>query len=276
MHLTRWGPPPSESVPPVFLLHGYQDTGDTFQFMVDAFGAEWPLVAPDWRGFGRSQWAGNGYWFSDYVADLDALLDELSPGVPARLVGHSMGGNIAGVYAGVRPERVRCLANLEGLGLPRFSPSQAPALLRKWLDQVKAPPLLKDYDSYEQLARIIDFRYPRFGAARADFVAHKWARLDAAGRVHLLGDPRHRWVTPTLYKREDAEAIWRKITAPVLLLLGGESEYLDKLGVDGTEAAFRALFSRLDIGRVPGAGHMLHIEKPDLVATLVEIFLSAH
>ena len=276
MHLTCWGPPPSEAAVPVFLLHGWQDTGETFQFMVDALSSEWPLVAPDWRGFGRSQWTGNGYWFCDYVADLDALMDDLSPGAPARLVGHSMGGNIACVYAGVRPERVRCLATLEGFGLPRLPPSQAPEQLCKWLDQVKAPPLPKDYDSYEQLASVIKFRFPRFSAAQADFVSRKWARLTAGGRVQLLGDPRHRWISPAGYRREDTEAMWRQIKAPVLLLLGGESEHLDKLGVDGTEAAIRALFSRLDIARVPGAGHMLHIEKPDHVAMLVETFLSTH
>ena len=122
----------------MFLLHGWQDTGDTFQFMVDAFEQDWPLAALDWRGFGRSEWPQDGYWFPDYLADLDALLDQLSPAAPACLVGHSMGGNIAALYAGMRPERVRCVVNLEGFGLPRTSPEQAPARLRKWLDQVKA------------------------------------------------------------------------------------------------------------------------------------------
>jgi pimeloyl-ACP methyl ester carboxylesterase len=276
MHLTRWGPPPSASVPPVFLLHGWQDTGDTFQFMVDAFRQEWPLVALDWRGFGRSQWATDGYWFPDYLADLDAVLNDLSPGIAARLVGHSMGGNIASLYAGIRPERVRCIANLEGVGLPRSSPAQAPALLAKWLDQVKAAPLLKNYDSFEQLASIIAFRYPRFSAAQAAFVARAWGRLEADGRVHLLGDARHRWVNPVLYKREDAEAIWRKMTAPLLMLLGGDSEHPSRLGVDGTEAGLRAAFPHIEVAHIPGAGHMLHIEKPELVATLVENFLSTH
>ena len=130
MHLTRWGPEPSGSVPPVFLLHGWLDCGETFQFMVDALRRDWPLVALDWRGFGRSEWPQQGYWFPDYLGDLDAVLDQLSPAAPARLVGHSMGGNIACSYAGVRPERVRCVVNLEGFGLARTSPAQAPARMR--------------------------------------------------------------------------------------------------------------------------------------------------
>ena len=276
MHLTRWGPEPSESESPIVLLHGWLDAGETFQFMVDAFERNRPVAALDWRGFGRSEWPQQGYWFPDYLGDLDAVLDQLSPAVPARIVGHSMGGNIACSYAGIRPERVRCVVNLEGFGLQRTSASQAPARMRKWLDQLKTPALRKDYASFEELAGIIRFRYPRFSPAQAAFVAAAWGRLDAGGRVRLAGDPRHHWVNPILYKREDTEACWRELRAPLLMLLGELSEFLPKLGVDGTPEAFRAIFPHMEIARVAGAGHMLHIERPDLVAPLVESFLDAH
>jgi pimeloyl-ACP methyl ester carboxylesterase len=187
-----------------------------------------------------------------------------------------MGGNIASLYAGLRPDRVRCVVNLEGFGLPRNSPEQAPLQLRKWLDQIKAVPPLKDYESFAQLASIIRFRYPRFTETQAAFVAQAWGRLDADGRVRLWGDSRHRWVNPIPYRREEAEACWREIRAPMLMLLGDESEFIAKLGADGTEAAFRAIMPGTEIARVAGAGHMLHIEKPELVAPLVENFLSAH
>ena len=276
IHLTRWGPPPSESVWPVFLLHGWLDAGDTFQFMVDALERDRPLVALDWRGFGRSEWSADGYWFPDYLGDLDALLEHLSPGVPARLVGHSMGGNIATVYAGVRPERVHCVVNLEGMGLPRTSPGLAPARLRKWLDQLKPQAGRKDYASFEELAAVIRFRYPRFSDAQAAFVAGAWGKLDPGGRVRLAGDPRHHRVNPVLYKREDAEACWHEVRAPLLMILGEESDHMAKLGADGTEAAFRAIFPHIEFARIAGAGHMLHIERPDLVAPLVERFLDTH
>jgi pimeloyl-ACP methyl ester carboxylesterase len=276
IQLTRWGPPPSATAAPVFLLHGWQDCADTFQFMVDGFTDDRPLVALDWRGFGRSEWSGDGYWFADYIADLEALLDLLSPGVPARLVGHSMGGNIAALYAGLRPGRVSCVVNLEGFGMERASSEQAPAQLRKWLDQVRVPPTTKDYESFEQLASLIAFRYPRFSAAQADFVARAWGEMRPDGRVHLLGDPRHRWINPLVYRREDAEFIWRGLRAPMLLLLGDASEYLPRLGADGSEEILRRNFPGVEIARVPGGGHMLHIERADLVASLVESFLSAH
>ena len=103
-HVTRWT---GEDPEPLMLLHGWMDTGDTFQFLVDAMPTRHTFVAPDWRGFGRSEWPADGYWFPDYYGDLDALLDRFSPDAPVTLIGHSMGGNIATLYAGIRPERVR-------------------------------------------------------------------------------------------------------------------------------------------------------------------------
>jgi pimeloyl-ACP methyl ester carboxylesterase len=276
IHFRRWGPAPSSAAPLVLLLHGWQDTGDTFQFLVDAFKREWPLAASDWRGFGRSGWSQDGYWFPDYLADLDALLDIASPQEPVMLVGHSMGGNVACLYAGVRPGRVRALVNLEGFGLPRTSPEQAPAQYAKWLDQVKSVPPLKDYDSFEQLAGIIRSRYPRFGAIKSDFVARAWARVADDGRLRLMGDSRHRWVNPTLYKRDDADACWRAIKAPTLLAIGSQSNFVERLGKDGSDEALRALLPGLEIARIAGAGHMMHIEQPEALAKLIEDFLSRH
>jgi hypothetical protein len=105
----------------------------------------------------------------------------------------------------------------------------------------------KDYASFEELAGIIRFRYPRFSAAQAAFVAAAWGKLDDDGRVRLAGDPRHHWVNPVLYKREDAEACWRELRAPLLMLVGEESDHLEKLGADGTPAAFRRYFRTLNL-----------------------------
>jgi pimeloyl-ACP methyl ester carboxylesterase len=263
-------------VSPVFLLHGWLDAGETFQFLVDAFRNDWPVVAPDWRGFGRSEWPQEGYGFPDYLGDFDALMDQISPIVPAYIVGHSMGGNIANLYAGLRPERARCVVNLEGFGLPRTSAQDAPKRMRKWLDQIKKPAVEKNYNSFEQLTAVIQYRYPRFSPAAAAFVARVWGVPDEDDRVRLAADPRHHWVNPILYKREDAEAIWLEIQAPLLMMMGEESEYLKRLGDDGTIEALERQHPGVQLASIAGAGHMLHIERPDLVAPLVEAFLSAH
>jgi pimeloyl-ACP methyl ester carboxylesterase len=276
IHARRWGPEPAAGEPPIVLLHGFQDTGDTFQFLVDALERERALIALDWRGFGRSGWAAESYWFPDYLADLDQALDALSPGEPVHLIGHSMGGNVASLYAGLRPQRVRSIVNLEGFGLPRVPSERAPARLIEWLDEIKSVPPPKSYPSFDDLAAIIRMRYPRFGDARSRFIAEAWGRLEGDGRVHLLGDTRHRWVNPTLYRREEAEAMWRRIRAPMLMVLGEESKFLQTLGADGTDAVWRALVPEIEIVHLAEAGHMLHIERPEAVAPLVERFLDRH
>jgi pimeloyl-ACP methyl ester carboxylesterase len=276
LHVTRWGPPPAVGESPICMLHGFLDAGGTFQFLVDALKQDWPVLAVDWRGFGLSQWAADGYLFHDYIADLDELLEQVSPFAPARLLGHSMGGNIACLYAGVRPERVRCIVNLEGFGLPRTSPQESPQRMRRWLEQIKRPTQERSYNSFEQLAAVLRFRNSRFSPAVAAYVAQVWGTAEADGRVRLAADPRHNWVTPTVYRREDAEATWAQIRSPMLMLLGEQSDYLKRLGEDGTIAGLQRIFPGVAIASVPDTGHMLHIDRPDLVAPLVEAFLEAN
>jgi pimeloyl-ACP methyl ester carboxylesterase len=269
-HLTRWGP---ESDDPVVLLHGWADTADTFQFLVDALDRDWPLAAFDWRGFGRSGWQADGYWFPDYFADLDQLLDLLCPHGPARLVGHSMGGNIALLYAGIRPERVRRVASLEGFGLPRTAPEAAPGRFREWLQQLREPPSFGGFSGVEELAGQLLRRNPRLGAARASFVAHSWAAPAAGGTVRMRADPAHKRVNPYRHLRDDAEACWRQVVAPALLVLAAESDYRARLGADADPERLRAAFPHIRVEVLADAGHMMHHERPEAVAALLEAFL---
>ena len=196
------------------LLHGFMDCGATFQFVVDALTDGRAVVAPDWRGFGRSAWTPDGYWFPDYFADLEAWLDEWCPGEPADVVGHSMGGNIALMFAGLRPERVRRLVTLEGFGLPGTRPSMAPARYRDWLDGLRAPEPATIFPGLEALAAVLRKRNPRLTPERAEFVAVCWSEALPDGRVRLRFDPAHKRVNPVLYRREEAEACWREVRAP--------------------------------------------------------------
>lgn len=272
-HVVRWGP---ESDDPLVMLHGFADTADTFQFLVDALERDWPLVSFDWRGFGRTGWARDGYWFPDYFADLDALLDVLCPRGPARLAGHSMGGNIALIYAGIRPQRIRAIVDLEGFGLPRTETSQSPARMARWLDQLREPPAASEFDSLESLAALLCRRNPRLPPERADFIARSWAQRTPDGHVRLTADPAHKRVNPYLYRRDEAEAAWRCIKAPVLLVLAGQSEYLPRLGGDGEHERFKGAIAHLRLEVLPNVGHMMHHEDPVSVARLVEAFLIEH
>src|SRR4029078_641009 len=121
----------------------------------DAFAEERHVVALDWRGFGASETPqADTYFFAEYLGDLEIVLDALvgSARPPIDLLGHSMGGNVAMLYSGVRPDKVRRLVNLEGFGMPRSRPDRAPKRLAFWLVGLKKEETLRPYDSLEAVA----------------------------------------------------------------------------------------------------------------------------
>jgi pimeloyl-ACP methyl ester carboxylesterase len=269
-HVTRW--PGIDERGLVVLLHGWMDTGDTFQFLVDAMSDRHTFVAPDLRGFGRTEWPEDGYWFPDYYGDLDALLDLWSPDAPVTIVGHSMGGNIATLYAGIRPERVGRVVCIEGFGLPRTQPEQAPGRFREWLKELRHEHRLATFPSLEAFAHLLARRNPRLTPERARFIAQSWTR-PVDGGVQVLGDPRHKRVNAVLYRREEAEACWREVVAPVLYVVAAQSEFLSRLGEDGRPERMSSIIRRLEPCVIEDASHMLHHERPAELARAIEAFL---
>jgi pimeloyl-ACP methyl ester carboxylesterase len=270
-HVRTWG---EQAHPKLVLLHGWMDVSASFQFLVDALTHAWYVIAPDWRGFGLSEWASAGYWFPDYIADLDVLLRELAAEEPVHLVGHSMGGNVAGLYAGTRPSRVATLALLEGFGLPRTQAAAAPDRYDKWLTEIADPPGFKPYASFEEVEARLRQNNPRLTPARAQFLAPHWAKQLASGQVVLRSDPAHKMVNPVLYRVEEALACWERITAPVLWVWG-DGEWLRKW-LRGNAADLeqrRAAFRNLTEHTIKDAGHMMHQDQPEELARVLEAFL---
>ncbi|MDH3373610.1 MAG: alpha/beta hydrolase [Gammaproteobacteria bacterium] len=260
--VSEWG---SKQDPLLVYLHGWGDTGSTFQFVVDKLRRNWFVIAPDWRGFGKSSGGAAAYWFPDYLADLDYLLNLYSPQEPVRLIGHSMGGNIAGLYAGVIPERVAGIVNLEGFGLPDTSAAEAPARYRSWIERGRERPEFSVRESFDALAKKIRRNAPGMSPAQAEFVAREWAEEQADGRIRLRADPAHKLLNPVLYRRAEAEACWGNVTAAVLLIAGRRSRFA---------AATTMPFPRQTTAHIDQAGHMLHFEQPAAVARLIEEFFA--
>lgn len=268
--MRHWGPP---SAPRLFLLHGWMDASASFQFLVDALSREWHVIAPDWRGFGLSARHNGPYWFPDYSADLDALLDHYSPGEPARLVGHSMGGNIACLYAGARPQRVARLATLEGFGLRASEPDQAPARLATWLDQLKSGARFRDYADRAEFSQRLMRDNPRLKAAQAVFLAEQFTEPSADGRYRYTADPFHKLVSPVLYRLEEAQACWRAISAPVLWVAARDSYIMKAFEGQETDYAARlACFRAVREVVMENCGHMMHHDQPQRLAGILETF----
>ena len=270
-HVRHWRGDPARRM---VLLHGWMDVSASFQFLVDALAADWDAYAPDWRGYGLSAWSGaDSYWFPDYMGDLDALLDRIQPGEPVNLVGHSLGANVAGLYAGVRPARVAKFVNLEGFGMPATRPEQAAKRYARWMDELRVAPTLRTYPSFAALADRMQRNNSRLTRERAEFLARHWGNENAQGVV-LRSDPAHKLVNATLYRLDEAQACWKQVTAPVLWVDAAESETLKRIGLSPEEhAARRSAFRDLHYVTVPDAGHMLHHDQPERVARLIERFL---
>jgi pimeloyl-ACP methyl ester carboxylesterase len=262
------------------MLHGWMDVGASFQFVVDALQDERAIVALDWRGFGLSDSSGSdSYWFPDYLGDLDALLDSLSPGAPVDLLGHSMGGNVAMSYAGVRPERIRRLINLEGFGLPETIPEMAPKRLAEWLADLKTPQQLRGYPSLAAVAERLIKTNPRLSAAKAAWLAPHWSRAvdGPAGRQwEILGDPAHKRANPILYRKAEILACWQRIAAPTLWVEGDSTDIGKWWGNRYPRADFDArlaVVEKLTKVTLSDAGHMLHHDQPQALAGHLEAFL---
>lgn len=272
-HVRQWG---YADAPRLFMLHGWMDVSASFQFIVDALERDWCVIAPDWRGFGDTQWSGaQSYWFPDYLADLDALLTQLQPDAPVTLLGHSMGGNVACLYAGIRASRVSKLINLEGLGVAMRPPDESVTRYARWLDELASEPGFNTYASFEAFAVRLTQRNPRLSKARADFLARHWGRESATGEIVLRGDPAHKRVNPIPYRLAEAMACWRHIRADVLWVEGRESGAARRLNLSEQDlVARRQCFASLRCERIADAGHMLHHDQPAVVARLIDDFLA--
>ncbi len=269
--------------PPLVMVHGWMDVGASFQFVVDALRAadgfdRW-VIAPDWRGFGRTESPGtDSYWFPDYLGDLDALVDALCPDSAFDLAGHSMGGNVVMSYAGVRPARVRRLVNLEGFGLPTTKPHHAPRRLSQWLDELQAPQALRDYASLHEVAERLMKNNPLLSADKAAWLAPHWSRLGDDGRWHIQGDPAHKRANPMLYRVDEILETWKLIAAPLLWVEGDRTDISKWWGTRYSKEEFHERLSvvpAVERHTLSPCGHMLHHDQPQALALRLAEFLGA-
>jgi pimeloyl-ACP methyl ester carboxylesterase len=267
----HWGSP---DAPTVFFLHGRMDTSATFQFVVDALKKSWHIIAPDWRGYGASEWLSRPYWFHEYYADLDHLLQHYSKDKPARVVGHSMGANIGSIYAGVRPERVAQLVMLDFLGLKPEKEADATAAMASWLAALRGQPQMRTYPDHASLARRLMLSNPRLDETKATFLSRATSRIRPDGHIELACDPWHKVPSPVPYPVEDAKATWRNIKVPVLMLIADQGYVHQRFGNDPDEYRSRIeCFSQVQITTITDSGHNVQHDQPQQIASALEEFI---
>ncbi len=286
-HVRVWGRP-STARPPLVLLHGWMDVAASWQFVVDTMAGERFIVAPDWRGFGLTAGGGvDNYWMPDYLADLEFLLDHYAgdgeAARPVDLVGHSMGGNVAMHYAGVRPGRIRRLVNLEGFGMPARQPEEAPARYGQWIDELKRLHRgeldLASYSAVDGVARRLMKTNPRLSPDKAQWLASHWsageAQPDGSERWQILGDAAHKIVNANIFRVDETLALYARIAAPTLMVEASDDSlqgwWKNRYTLDEFHRRLASVAS-VRIERLEEAGHMLHHDQPARVARLIEEF----
>ena len=276
-HVLRWGGERAPGRHTVVLLHGFMDAAGTWDLVAPALAARGHRVlALDLRGFGGGARAPSGsyYHFADYVFDVADVIDRLCPEEPVAVVGHSMGGTVATLYAGTFPERVARMVVVEGLGPPDMGPDLAPVRMRAWVDGVRR---VRErgrgrgsFPRAEALRRLA-LNHP---GVQAEVLATRLVHLveerpeEGPDHVTWRSDPLHRTTSPVPFFAKTFAAFARKITCPVLFVSGGPKGFHPD-----DEAERLATFPDLRAVEVADAGHMVHWTRPDALAAHLGDFL---
>jgi pimeloyl-ACP methyl ester carboxylesterase len=205
------------------------------------------------------------------MADLHELIPLV---VRARLsiVGHSLGGAVAGLYAGACPERVSRLALLEGTGLPHAS--GGPSRVAKWLrkrELIRGRPQ-RSYATLEEAALRMREKDPLLRPERALRLAEKGTAPGPDGRLRFKHDPQLTAGRPEAFDPDHAMPFWAKVACPVLIVEGERSD----MRLSEQEGKRRwSSFPSFRHVLVDGAGHMMQRHQPEALAAVLLEFLAA-
>lgn len=272
LHAVDWG---NHDAPPLLLVHGTRDHCRSWDWLAQALRDRFHILAPDLRGHGDSQWAlGGSYAVPDYVYDVDQLLTQRQR-FPVSIVGHSLGGAVSLLYAGLYPDRVRRLVVIEGIW-----PSLAEAERRRarpigtrmggWIDQLRdlsgrAP---RRYAGIEEALARMREENPSLSPEQARHLTVHGVNQNEDGTFSWKFDNYVRALAPYTLAIEDVHALWRRITCPVMLVHGTASWAGDP-SKDG-----RADFLRdVRVEMIEGAGHWVHHDRFEQVRDLIADFL---
>jgi pimeloyl-ACP methyl ester carboxylesterase len=267
-HVIEWSPraPSPSSTRTIVCCHGYLDVGFSYHFVAQHLArAGYRVVAFDWRGHGESAWVGAGgyYHFVDYLFDLAELVKEVAP-EGFHLVGHSMGGTAAGMFAGLRPEGLDRLVLIEGLGPPEMPTEHLPERIGEWMHGVRkvrasSPRGMANLD---EAIRRLRSQHGDLPDELARFIAEKSTRTSEVG-LHFAFDPLHKTRSPMPFRLDQFRALLSRVTAKTLFVAGEKGfktlDHAERLSaIEGAREV-----------EIPGVGHMIHWLAPEALATAI-------
>jgi pimeloyl-ACP methyl ester carboxylesterase len=249
----------TDGKPPILFLHGGSAHAHWWDFTAPMFAGDWHALALDQRGHGDSEWASEwAYGSRHYVEDLEAVIDRWGFGAPV-IVGHSMGGHNAMLYAARPNAKVRAMAVVDST--PDYSERAV-----QFLRMVAGRPARR-FDSLEEACAA--FRLlPRETKATPEVLRHI-----AGFTFRQNGDGKwiHKLDRRTLIREPlDVWDLLPRISCPALVVRAAESFVLDR------EAA-RRMADALPDGRlveIANSYHHVMLDNPDAFANALREFLA--
>jgi pimeloyl-ACP methyl ester carboxylesterase len=264
-----WG---SEGKPALLLVHGALDHARNWDWVARDLCRDYHVYAMDLRGHGNSAWApGATYTVAEHVLDLSALAD-IVQAFPIYVIGHSLGGVIALLYAGIYPNRVKKVVSIEGLGLPASHRVHRPPAekLRTWIEAVRQCEH-RETHAYPNLQAAVN-RMKEANPHLSDEVARHLTlhgtNWNADGSLIWKFDNYARLFPPHGHHLPDMAEVHTHITCPALLFWGTES-----FAGDPTADARASHIPNHRFVKVEKAGHWLHHDRLDLFLSETRRFL---
>lgn len=251
LRYVEWG---AANAPAIVALHGLRSFAYTWEPVALPLADRFRIIALDQRGRGESDWdPQRRYYAEHYVRDLEALVDHLDL---ARfvLVGHSMGGSNAFVYAGAHPDRLAGLV-IEDMGPGASAGGAGAERIRREL--LATPAQFADWGAAAAFWRSQRPNVP--DAAIAARVQHSMKRADD-GTIVWRHDAEGITAARLAATPQQLVDLWPHVESlrlPTLLLHGARSDFL-------TAETARAMVQRNPVIRlvdVPDASHYVHDDK---------------
>lgn len=262
-HVTEWGDPQDF---PLLLLHGIRGYGETFADLVQRLPSGYRCIALDQRGRGQSDWdPGCNYYTDTYVADMEALVARLGLR-EFDLLGHSMGGINAIVYAARHPSQVRRLV-IEDAGPGAFENSPGASRIRRELATTPS-----HFGSWEEASIFMRALRPTVTEEarqqRLDNMLKPTADGGYTWRYDHVGISATR-LMPDITRVVDLRPHLMALMCPTLVVRGERSDYLSA----AIAAEMRQLNTRVLTCTIADAGHYIHDDQPEAFARAVREFL---
>ena len=254
VHYLDWG---NAGAQPMVLLHGIQDCARSWDFFAEGLSVSHRVLALDNRGHGESEWAGPvRYGFSDYVSDLECLIDELRL-QKIVLIGHSAGARYAFSYAANLPEAIESLVIVD-IDPDAVNPTSGGMFAG----------YAKESDEWDSLDDVVERLRGRQPGSTDEMLLHQ-----AEWMTRPLGDGRRIWKRdPAMlpaYERPDLWDDLKRLSCPTLIVRGRQSELLNhEVAVRMREAVPGSRLAELE-----GAGHWIYQELPEAFEITVKWFL---